>query len=90
MRKGQTVKVKTAWINKARQIVPADYTEEFEAREFTLIRNPTNNNPYYMLLIDDDVSGWKIGIFHVEFMGVDNKYLNKKFFEVDISYFVTD
>ena len=43
----------------------------------------------YKLIIDDDVQGWIISKFHVQYEHVDNKYLGKKFYDV-VELYITD
>lgn len=40
----------------------------------------------YMLLVPNDFVGWMITKFRVERQGVDKKYLNHKFYEVNEYY----
>lgn len=88
MRKGQKVRIKIGMIQGAKQLVPNDYPESIEERDFTILLTPRKNNIHYMILIDDDLAGWKIGIFHTTFLEIEPKHLGKKFFDVDTTYFV--
>jgi len=42
----------------------------------------------YTIIIDDDIVGWYISKFHVKYNNVDEKYLNKKFYDVTEEFIV--
>lgn len=86
-KKGQSVKIKTAVINKRKKLVPSDYKGDCEVKNFTVIRTPLENDPYYMIVVEDDMTGWIVTDFHIIHMEVDKKYRGKKFFDVSEIYF---
>lgn len=88
MKKGQTVKIKTAIVNGNTTLVPKDYKQKHEVKSFTIISTPNKYNEFYSIQIDDSILGWYINIFHVSYLNVDKKYLGKKFFDVNENYFV--
>lgn len=88
LKKGQVVNIKVAYVKGDKMLVPASYRAEHEVKLFTILRLPQNNNLNYMMLIDEDIAGWRIGEFHVIFMGVEAKHLGKKFFDIDQDYIV--
>jgi hypothetical protein len=40
------------------------------------------NNDYYTIIIDDNMIGWNISKFHIKYQNIDDKLLNKKFYDV--------
>lgn len=42
----------------------------------------------YTIIIEDDIIGWYISKFHVKHNNVDEKYLNKKFYDVTEEFIV--
>lgn len=88
LKKGEVTNLKVAIINGDKMLVTADYKEEHEVRPFTVLRVPQKTNLHYMILVDEDIAGWNISEFHVLYMGVEAKYLNKKFFDIDEDYII--
>jgi len=83
----KNVKIKTATIDNRRKLVPSDYSESCEIKNYTVLCNPTESNPYYMILIDDDMVGWTVSNFHILHYDLPIKFLGKKFFDVTDRYF---
>lgn len=88
MRKGQSVKIKTAILNKRKKLVPSNYDGTHEVKSFIILRMPQEYDPFYMILIEDDMVGWVVTDFHILHMEVDSKYRGKKFFDVNETYFL--
>ena len=90
MRVGQQVKVKTIISNGYEKIVTADYSKDFKIKELTILSTPNYYNSFYSILVEDSMLGWTINQTHIDYNGINKKYLGKKFFDVSPDYFVKD
>lgn len=87
MKRGQSVKIKTAVINNRKKLVPSNYDGDYEIKSYIILRKPQPYDPCYMILVDADMIGWTVSNFHVLHMEVDEKYVGNKFFDVNEDYF---
>ena len=60
-----------------------------ELREVTII-NINKALDLYMILIDDDVSGWSISEFYIKYLKLPKEYKGKRFHEVPSYAFVCE
>lgn len=90
MKKGQQVKIKTSIVHGNEKLVPIDWPSNYQVKTFTILSCPNEYNSFYSILVEDRMLGWIINQTHLDYNLIDKKYLGKKFFDVDNSYFIKE
>jgi len=90
-KKGDFVKIKTAVLKNKEKVVFADYDGEHQVKEFQIVAvtkwHPELPN-YYIILIDDDMIGWTLSIYHVNNNDIEEQYVGKKFYEISEEFII--
>ena len=60
---------------------------EFITQSFEIIGMNKQFNTY-KILIDDDIVGWYLSQWHVKYEDIDEKFVGKKFYDIDENYII--
>jgi hypothetical protein len=83
MKIGDKVSIKTALINKYLKVVPWDYEGTLDKTlEFEIV-GKFDFYQSFLIIVPDNITGWLLNNFHVEFCDVDKAHLGKKFNEIN-------
>lgn len=87
------VQVKVISYNNKRRLVFADYLEDHQLCSFEIVavtKWHVDLPNYYIIVIDDDIIGWTISKYHVEYNEVNQKHIGSKFYEICEEFIVNN
>ena len=91
MKIGDIISLKTYKIKEYEKVVPLLFEGKPEGKlsnKLFEIIGDVSFYESYLVLVSDGMVGWHVSPFHVNYLHVASKFLGKKFFEINNTYYI--